>query len=113
MRCGRPAITPSPLGPWAFACSAMSSSARGQLSLSLRFDRAAVIDFDVHHGNGTEAALRDDPRLSSDPSTSARCGQKQASRHAAGRVVSSLEGGYDLEALGQSAVAHVEALAEA
>ena len=29
-----------------------------------------------------------------------------------GRVVSSLEGGYDLEALGQSAVAHVRALAE-
>ena len=29
-----------------------------------------------------------------------------------GRVVSSLEGGYDLEALGQSAVAHVQALAE-
>jgi acetoin utilization deacetylase AcuC-like enzyme len=30
---------------------------------------------------------------------------------AKGRVVSSLEGGYDLEALGRSAVAHVEALA--
>jgi acetoin utilization deacetylase AcuC-like enzyme len=29
-----------------------------------------------------------------------------------GRVVSSLEGGYDLEALGQSALAHVRALAE-
>ena len=29
-----------------------------------------------------------------------------------GRVVSSLEGGYDLQALGQSAVAHVRALAE-
>ena len=29
-----------------------------------------------------------------------------------GRIVSSLEGGYDLEALGQSAVAHVRALAE-
>lgn len=33
-----------------------------------------------------------------------------ARRHA-GRVVSSLKGGYDLEALSQSAVAHVEALA--
>ena len=31
---------------------------------------------------------------------------------AKGRVVSSLEGGYDLEALGQSALAHVRALAE-
>ena len=32
---------------------------------------------------------------------------------ARGRVVSSLEGGYDLEALGRSAVAHVRALQEA
>jgi acetoin utilization deacetylase AcuC-like enzyme len=35
-----------------------------------------------------------------------------ARKHSRGRVVSSLEGGYDLEALGQSAVAHVAALAE-
>jgi acetoin utilization deacetylase AcuC-like enzyme len=34
-----------------------------------------------------------------------------ARRHAKGRVVSSLEGGYDLEALGSSALAHVRALA--
>jgi acetoin utilization deacetylase AcuC-like enzyme len=33
-----------------------------------------------------------------------------ARAHAGGRVVSSLEGGYDLEALGRSAVAHVRAL---
>jgi acetoin utilization deacetylase AcuC-like enzyme len=33
-----------------------------------------------------------------------------ADRHAKGRVVSSLEGGYDLEALGRSALAHVRAL---
>ncbi len=33
-----------------------------------------------------------------------------ANRHAKGRVVSSLEGGYDLEALGRSALAHVRAL---
>ena len=31
---------------------------------------------------------------------------------AGGRIVSSLEGGYDLEALGQSALAHVRALEE-
>jgi acetoin utilization deacetylase AcuC-like enzyme len=35
-----------------------------------------------------------------------------ANKHAKGRVVSSLEGGYDLEALGRSALAHVRALAE-
>ena len=35
-----------------------------------------------------------------------------ANRHAGGRVVSSLEGGYDLEALGRSALAHVRALSD-
>ena len=35
-----------------------------------------------------------------------------ARRHARGRVVSSLEGGYDLEALGRSALAHVRALGQ-
>lgn len=35
-----------------------------------------------------------------------------ARAHAGGRVISSLEGGYDLRALGQSALAHVRALSE-
>jgi acetoin utilization deacetylase AcuC-like enzyme len=35
-----------------------------------------------------------------------------ANRHAKGRVVSSLEGGYDLQALGSSALAHVRALSK-
>ncbi len=35
-----------------------------------------------------------------------------ARQHCKGRVVSTLEGGYDLEGLGRSAVAHVEALSE-
>jgi len=35
-----------------------------------------------------------------------------ARAHGRGRVVSSLEGGYDLEALGQSALAHVRALSQ-
>ncbi len=29
----------------------------------LRFERVAIIDFDVHHGNGTEALFRDDPSV--------------------------------------------------
>ena len=36
-----------------------------------------------------------------------------ARRHCGGKVVSSLEGGYDLEGLGRSALAHVRALGEA
>ena len=37
---------------------------------------------------------------------------KLADRHARGRIVSMLEGGYNLSALGRSAVAHVRALSE-
>jgi acetoin utilization deacetylase AcuC-like enzyme len=36
-----------------------------------------------------------------------------ARRHAGGRVVSTLEGGYDLAALGASAAAHVRVLLSA
>ena len=36
-----------------------------------------------------------------------------ANRHAEGRIVSMLEGGYNLAALGRSAVAHVRTLATA
>ena len=154
--------------------------------------RVAVVDFDIHHGNGTQAAFRDQPELmlasiqqwplwpgsgrpsADDPpnivnsalppgapaqawrqafaalmemvdafapdlilvsagfdahrddpiggagqsleaadfawATRAVC--EVARAHGKGRVVSSLEGGYDLRALGQSALAHVRALAE-
>jgi acetoin utilization deacetylase AcuC-like enzyme len=151
--------------------------------------RVAVIDFDVHHGNGSEAAFRDDPRVlmcgffqhpfypysgteAGAPNMlnlpmPARTGGKPmreaveaewlprlnsfqpemifvsagfdahrdddlggmalveadytwltelimgvAARHAQGRVVSCLEGGYNLSALGRSVVAHVRALAQ-
>jgi acetoin utilization deacetylase AcuC-like enzyme len=154
--------------------------------------RVAVVDFDIHHGNGTQAALARRPGLffasiqqwpmwpgSGHPSHAApdnvvnaispegasaqvwraafeglmdrvdafapdliivsagfdahrhdpigaagqnleeadfawatRAIASVANRHARGRVVSSLEGGYDLQALGRSALAHVEALGE-
>ena len=152
--------------------------------------RVAVIDFDVHHGNGTQAAFETDPSLffasvhqaplypgTGDPSETGvgniinstvpphaprelwrrrfegllemadafapdliivsagfdahardplahqsleaedyawatRAIVSVANLRARGRVVSSLEGGYDLEALGQSAVAHVRALGQ-
>ncbi len=35
-----------------------------------------------------------------------------AARHSQGRIVSMLEGGYNLSALGRSAVAHVKTLAD-
>lgn len=156
------------------------------------FRRVAVVDFDIHHGNGTEAAFRGRPELmlasiqqfpmwpgsgrphEDDPPNIANAvvapgaspeewrrtfasllpkldafapelilisagfdahrgdpigeaGQRLeaedfawatrailevARAHAKGRVVSSLEGGYDLDALGRSSLAHVRALAE-
>jgi acetoin utilization deacetylase AcuC-like enzyme len=142
-----------------------------------RLERISIFDFDVHHGNGTQAIFAEEPRvqyLSTHqwplyPGTGARAetGSKEwrrvveadilpaidgfapelimisagfdahradplamleleeadygwvtrelmalADRHAAGRVVSVLEGGYDLNALAQSCLAHVNALRE-
>ena len=150
--------------------------------------RVAIVDFDVHHGNGTEDIFRDDPRLmlcstfqhpfypfvGADTASAhivnvplpagtdgtryreafrtqilphldafapqmlfcsagfdghreddmARFGLLEAdyvwiteqvmavaTRHARGRVVSVLEGGYDLSSLGRSVAAHIKALA--
>jgi acetoin utilization deacetylase AcuC-like enzyme len=151
-------------------------------------ERVAVVDFDVHHGNGTEDIFRDEPRVllcstfqhpfypycGADTAsahivnvplpahTSGRSyreafaervvprldafapqllccsagfdGHREddmaqfglveadyvwiteqvmavAARHAQGRIVSVLEGGYDLSSLGRSVAAHVKALA--
>ena len=152
------------------------------------FQRVAVVDFDVHHGNGTEAVVQADPDLffasihqwpfypgtgqagrrgnvvnatvaamspreawrsafeslmapldafgpdlvlisagfdahakdpladqtleAEDYGWATRAILEVARRRCAGKVVSSLEGGYDLTALGLSAAAHVRALQE-
>ncbi|MHB1215621.1 MAG: histone deacetylase family protein [Thiobacillus sp.] len=152
-------------------------------------ERVAIVDFDVHHGNGTEAIFTDDPRVmlcstfqhpfyphvGADTASEhivnvplpagttghayraaftaqimprleahrpqmlffsagfdghreddmAQFGLVEADYawiteqvmgvaacHAAGRIVSLLEGGYDLSSLGRSAAAHIKALAE-
>ncbi len=152
-------------------------------------ERVAVVDFDVHHGNGTEDIFRDDPRvlmvstfqhpfypysgvdgrserMVNIPLAAYSDGAKLraaveswwlpaleafrpqmlfvsagfdahreddmaslslveadytwvtqqikvvAERHARGRIVSMLEGGYNLSALGRSAVAHLRVLAD-
>ena len=152
--------------------------------------RVAIVDFDVHHGNGTQAAFAHDPSVffasihqsplypgTGDPTETGvgnvanaivppqasselwragfsglmdkvdgfspdlilvsagfdahvrdplaeqsleaedfawatRAIVSVANRRCGGRIVSSLEGGYDLEALGRSAAAHVKALQE-
>ena len=161
-----------------------------KVARSLGIRKVAVVDFDVHHGNGTQAVFETDPSLffasihqaphwpgTGDPSETGvgnvvnvtvppyaprevwraafeglmervdafapdlilvsagfdahardplaeqlleaedyawatRAIMTVARARCGGRVVSSLEGGYDLAALGQSAVAHVRALGE-
>jgi len=152
-------------------------------------DRVAIVDFDVHHGNGTEDIFRDDPRVMmvstfqhpfypysgiegrSDrmvniplPAYTAGAAFREAvggywlpalesfrpqalfvsagfdahreddmaslalveddyrwvtrqikdiaGRHASGRIISCLEGGYNLGALGRSVTAHIKTLAD-
>ena len=61
--CGRPAITPSRRGPWASACSTPSPSRALHARAAHGAERVAVVDFDVHHGNGTQAAFWSDKDL--------------------------------------------------
>jgi acetoin utilization deacetylase AcuC-like enzyme len=186
-----------PPGHHALADTPMGFCLFGNVALAARraldrhgVDRVAIVDFDVHHGNGTEALVEDDPRIlfvsthqfpfypGSGASTHTgphgtvlnvplRAGTGSAAfravvgsqvlprvaehrpdlllisagfdahrddplgglaletedfawitqelcdvaeRHAQGRVVSVLEGGYDLQALRDSVAAHVTAL---
>ena len=173
-------------------CLFSNVAVAAQVARAEGFERVAVVDFDVHHGNGTQAALGGQPGLffasiqswpmwpgtghpsepvpdnivntvspdgapvqvwrnafealmdrvdgfapdlilvsagfdahradpvggggqnleAEDFAWATRAIASVANRHAKGRVVSSLEGGYDLEALGRSALAHVRALGD-
>ena len=166
--------------------SSVAVAARAAQAAGLR--RVAVVDFDVHHGNGTEAVFETDPDLffasihqwpfypgtgragargnivnatvpamapreswrdafaslmapldafqpelilvsagfdahardpladqaleAKDYAWATRAILEVARARCGGKVVSSLEGGYDLQALGQSAAAHVRAMQE-
>ena len=50
----RPVTMPRRRGRWAFACSTMPRSRRAMRGQRHGVARAAVVDFDVHHGNGSQ-----------------------------------------------------------
>lgn len=172
-------------------CFFSNAAAAARAAQAAGIGRVAVVDFDVHHGNGTQAIFADDPTLflgsihqsplypgtgeesesgvgnivnttvppmaprevwrkrfderlmpaldsfapdliiisagfdahardplaqqmleADDYAWATRAILSVARSRCAGRVVSTLEGGYDLEALGRSAAAHVGALCE-
>jgi acetoin utilization deacetylase AcuC-like enzyme len=172
-------------------CLFSSVAVAARVAQSEGFARVAVVDFDVHHGNGTQAAFQDDDSLflasihqmplypgtgaadetgvgnilnapvaphtgrkawratfagglmpgleafrpdlilisagfdahrrdplahqsleAEDFAWATRAVLEVARRTCGGKVVSSLEGGYDLEGLGRSSVAHIQALGE-
>src|SRR6266480_3811983 len=61
--------------------------------------RVAIVDFDVHHGSDADYAWVTEQV------------KEVAERHAGGRMVSMLEGGYALGALGRSVVQHLRVMA--
>jgi acetoin utilization deacetylase AcuC-like enzyme len=66
--------------------------------------------FDAHRGEPLAVSDADQQLEAADFAWATRAIVSVARSRARGRVVSSLEGGYDLEALGRSALAHVRAL---
>ena len=68
------ATTPSRRGRWASACSTTSRSPRGTRSTRTALERVLILDWDVHHGNGTNDIFHADPRRAVRArSTSRRC----------------------------------------
>ena len=60
--CVRRAITPSATARWASASSTTSPSPRPR-ARARGVERVAIVDYDVHHGNGTQGCFYDDPRV--------------------------------------------------
>ena len=59
----RPGTTRSGLARWASASSTRSRSPRAGRKRSSGFERVAIVDWDVHHGNGTQDIVGDDPTI--------------------------------------------------
>jgi hypothetical protein len=61
--CARPVITPSAATAMGFCFFNNIAVAAAHALAGARLSRVAVIDFDVHHGNGTEDCFKGDPRV--------------------------------------------------
>ncbi len=73
-RTGRRATTPSAARRWGSACSTTSRSPPGTRSTSSGSQRVLILDWDVHHGNGTNDIFHcSDRACCSSRSTSRRC----------------------------------------
>ena len=59
----RPATTPRPRGRWASACSTTWRSPPAMPRSSTALERVAIVDFDVHHGNGSQEIFWSDPTV--------------------------------------------------
>ena len=74
---------PWPIGRWVFACS--NNIAVGASLALAEFDlaRVLIVDWDVHHGNGTQAIFWEEParRLSFDSSLALLSGHRPGGRN--------------------------------
>ena len=62
-RSARRATTPRRPRPWGFAISTTWPSPPAIFSKSGAIEKVAIIDFDVHHGNGTQHIFENDPTV--------------------------------------------------
>ena len=80
--CARRATTPSATGRWASACSTTSPSPPPTRSTRCGAERVLILDWDVHHGNGTEEIFADsaDGPLRQHPPVAALSGHRRRRR---------------------------------
>jgi hypothetical protein len=66
---GRPVTTPRGTAPWGSACQQRRRRGARGAGRARRSSRVLIIDWDVHHGNGTQDIFYDDPSSTTCPST--------------------------------------------
>jgi acetoin utilization deacetylase AcuC-like enzyme len=104
-------IIPLPLPPYTDGAAYRAAVSEKFLPALERFKPQMIFvsaGFDAHRDDGL-ASLR---LVEDDYAWVTREIKKLAAAHAGGRIVSTLEGGYELQALGRSAAAHIKVLSE-